>query len=141
LLTEWQTADARNDREKISRARQVAEDLFKPRQQTASADVPTSGPDVASSAEHEPRRQPRIFAILPQRPISTAKVEVPAEPKPIQRRAAIRRETRGIPASQLGRVRALTNYGMTQEQVAELYGVTVDQIERIMRGPGYARIS
>ena len=141
MLTEWQRADARNDRERISRVRQVAEDLFKPRPQTVSADVPTSAPDVASSAEHEPRRQPRIFAIPPQQPMSTAKVEVPAEPKAIQRRAAIRREPRQIHASQLGRIRALTSYGMTQEQVAELYGVTVDKIERIMSGPDYARIS
>ena len=136
MLTEWQTANARNDRERISRVRQVAEDLFKPRQQTVSADVKTSAPDVPSSAEHQPRRQPRIFAILPQRPISAAKVEAPAEPKPIRRRAAIRRESRDIPAPQLGRVRALANYGMTQDQVAELYGVTVDEIERIMSGPG-----
>ena len=136
MLTEWQTADARNDRERISRVRQVAEDLFKPRQQTASADVPTSAPDVASSPEHQPRRQPRIFAIPPQMSTSMAKAAAPAEPKPIRRRAVIRRENREIPAPQLGRVRALTNYGMSQEQVAELYGVTVDDIERIMRGPG-----
>jgi len=135
LLTEWQTANARNDRERISRVRQTAEDLFKPRQQTVSADVPTSAPDVASSPEHQPRRQSRIFAIPPQRPISTAKVEAPAEPKPILRKAAIRRESREIPAAQLGRVRALTNYGMTQQQVAELYGVTVEEVERIIR-PG-----
>ena len=77
LLTEWQTANARNDRDRISRARQVAEDLFKPRQQTASADAPTSGPDVASSTEHQPRREPRIFAIPPQRPIIMAKVQAP----------------------------------------------------------------
>jgi hypothetical protein len=50
----------------------------------------------------------------------------------MRRTAAIRRETREIPASQHGRVRALTNYGMTPEQVAELYGVTVDEIERII---------
>ena len=141
MLTEWQTADARNDRERISRVRQVAEDLFKPRQQTASADVPTSAPDVASSPEHQPRRPPRIFVISPQRPISTAKVEAPAEPKPIRREAAIRRETREIPAAEHLRVHTLTSYGMTREQVAELYGVTVGEIERIINGPGYARIS
>jgi len=142
LLTEWQTANARNDRERISRVRQVAEDLFKPRQQTVSADVPTSAPDVASSPpEHQPRRQPRIFAIPPQRPISTATVEAPAEPKPILRKAAIRHESREIPAAQLGRVRALTNYGMTQQQVAELYGVTVEVIERTISRPDYPRIS
>jgi len=72
-------------------------------------------------------------------PTSAAKVEATAEPKPIQRRAAVRHETREIPASQHGRVRALTSYGMTREQVADLYGVTVDEIERIMSRPGHAR--
>jgi len=141
LQTEWQRADARNDRERISRARQVAEDLFKPRQQTMRADVPTSALDSAPSAEHQPQRQPRIFAIPPQRPISTAKVEAPAEPKPIRQRATVRRETREFPFSQLGRVRTLTRYGMTREQVAELHGVTVDEIKRIMSRPGHARTS
>jgi hypothetical protein len=60
LLSEWQTVSARTDHERISRARQVAEDLFKPRQETASADVPTSASDAASSAEHQPQRQPRF---------------------------------------------------------------------------------
>ena len=31
------------------------------------------------------------------------------------------------------RVRALTSYGMTGAQVAELYGVTIDKIEQIIR--------
>ena len=72
-------------------------------------------------------------------PTSAAKVEAPADQKQVRRRAVIRRETREIPASQHGRVRALTNYGMTQEQVAVLYGVAVDEIERIIRRPDYPR--
>ena len=140
MLTDWQTANARNDRERISRVRQVAEDLFKPRQQTIRPDVPT-GPDSAPSAEHQPRRKPRIFATLPQRPTNVAKAAPPAEPKQMWQTAAIRREIHEIPASQQGRVRALTNYGMTREQVAEIYGVTVDEIERIMSRPGHARVS
>ena len=139
MLTEWQTADARDDRQRINRARQVAEDLFKPRQQTMRTDAPTSAPNVASRAEQQPRRQPRIFAIPPQMPRSAAKVEAPTDQKQIRRRAAARRETRKIPASQHGRVRALTSYGMTQEQVADLYGVTVDEIERISRYPTTSR--
>jgi hypothetical protein len=51
------------------------------------------------------------------------------------------RESLEIPAAQLGRVRALTNYGMTQRQVAELYGVTVEVIERTISRPDYPRIS
>jgi hypothetical protein len=135
LLSEWQTATARDDRETVNRARQNAEDLFKPRQQTVRADVPTSAPDAPSSAENPPRRQPRIFAIPPQMPTSVAKVEALTGQKQVGRRAAIRRETREIPASQHGRVRALTSYGMTREQVAEIYGVTVEEIERVARSP------
>ena len=127
---------ARTDREKISRARQVAEDLFKPRAQTARADVPPSFP-APLPAEQQPRRQPRIFAIPPQMTTSAPNVEAPTDQKQVRRRMAIRRETREIPASQLGRVRALTSYGMSQEQVAELYGVTVEEIERIIRRPDY----
>jgi hypothetical protein len=140
LLSEWPTANAL-DGQRINRARQLAEDLFKPRQQTIRADAPTSALNAASSAGHQPRRQPRIFMIPPLVPMNAAKVEAPTEPKPIQRSAVIRRETREIPASQLGRVRALTSYGMTREQVAELYGVTVDEIERVTRHPDHSRKS
>jgi hypothetical protein len=132
---DWQTASARNDRERINRTRQNAEDLFKPKQRPPREDVPTSAPNDAPS-EHQPRRQPRVLAILPVVPMDTAEVEPTAEPKQKRRPAAIRRETRGIPASQFGRVRALTRYGMTRAQVAELYGVTVDEIERIISRPG-----
>jgi hypothetical protein len=61
-----------------------------------------------------------------------------AEPKSL-RRATVRRETHEIPASQLGRVRALTSHGMTREQVADLYGATVEEIEHIIRRPDYPR--
>ena len=139
MLTEWQTPNARDDRQRINRARQNAEDLFKPRQQTIRADAPQSAPDAAPAAEQQPRRQPRIFAIPPQMPTSAAKAEVPTDQKQIRRRAAVRHETREIPASQHGRVRALTSYGMTREQVADLYGVAVDEIERIMSRLGHVR--
>ena len=133
MSTEWQTASVRNDRERINRARQNAEDLFKPKQLTTPSQMPISAPDDASSAEPQPRRQPRIFAVPPVAPMNTAKVEPAAEPKKVQLTAAVRRETRKIPASQFGRVRTLTNYRMTHAQVAELYGVTVREIDRISR--------
>jgi hypothetical protein len=132
LPTVWQTASARTDRERINRTRQNAEDLFKPKQQPARADVATSAPNDAPSAEHQPRR---LFAIQPVVPMNTANVEPAAEPKQIRRTAAIGRETREIPASQFGRVRTLTKYGMTRAQVADLYGVIVDEIERVIRRP------
>jgi hypothetical protein len=64
-----------------------------------------------------------------------AKVEPAVEPKQIRRAAAMGRETRQIPASQFGRVRALTRYGMTRARVAEFYGVTVNAIEKISDAP------
>jgi hypothetical protein len=73
--------------------------------------------------------------------MTTAKFEPAAEPKLIRRKAAIKREARGIPVSQFGRVCTLTKYGMTKAQVAKLYGVTVDEIERIIRRPDQPRKS
>jgi hypothetical protein len=60
------------------------------------------------------------------------KREAPVKPKPMRQRQIVIRDP-AIPPSQFGRVRALASYGMTQEQVAELYGVGVDVIERIVR--------
>jgi hypothetical protein len=132
-VTEWQSADDRNGREKVTRARQAAEDLFKPTQQHAGGDLVGSTPSAASSAEPQPRREPRIFAVRPRAQIS-APVERPVEPKPLRRKAVTGREAGAVPASQAGRVRALTSYGMTRAQVAELYDVSIDEIERIIRG-------
>jgi hypothetical protein len=133
LLTERQSANARNNREETNRARQAAVDLFKPRQQTSGPDIPARN-DVLS-AEHLPRRQPRI--LMARQPGSTvvaevAEVKAPRESKSTPRRVAIRLEDRGIPAGQFGRIRALR---MSLAQVAELYGVTVDEIDRVTRRP------
>jgi hypothetical protein len=132
LQTEWQASDARSDRERVDRARQDAENLFRPRQQGASADAQASATNGPSSAEDQPRRQPRVFMIPPAVPMSAANGTAPAGPEPIRRQRAVGGETRKIPASQFGRVRALASYGMTSAQVAELYGVGVDEIERII---------
>jgi len=70
-----------------------------------------------------------------------AKVEPAAVPKQTQRKLTTKRETREIPASQFGRVRTLTKYGMTRAQVAEFYGVIVDEIEKIIRRPDQPRRS
>ena len=134
MPTDWQTASARNDRERSNRTRQNAEDLFKPKPQTTRADVPTAEND-ASSADHQPRRQPRIFAAPLVVRMSTARVESAAEPIQLRRKTTAKRETREIPVSQFGRVRTLTSYGMTPAQVAELYGVAVGEIDRIIRRP------
>ena len=137
MSTKWQTASARNDRERINRARQDAEDLFKPKQLTTRSQMPISALDDASSAEPQPRRQPRTFMIPPVAPIKTAKVEPAAEPKQIPRTTMTGRDNCDVPRAQFGRVRALTSYGMTRAQVAGLYGVTIDEIVRIIGRPDH----
>jgi len=130
LLTEW-PLDDHTDREKLDRARRNAEDLFKPRPPSEPADTKGPAESSVASAEHQPRRQPRIFRIPPVVPMAAEKGEATAEPKSTRPERSARRDTGTIPASQFGRVRALASYGMTQAQVAELYGVGVDEIERI----------
>ena len=133
MLTEWPRSDAHSDRERIDRARQDAENLFKPRPPTREGPAPTL--NGSGSTEEQPRRQPRIFMIPPVVPITAPKTVVPAEPKPIKRRPTAKRPPLHIPPSQFGRVRALANYGMTQAQVAKVYGVEVGEIERIVGRP------
>jgi len=134
-VTEWHEADERNNRDKIDRARQAAEALFKP---TREAREPLQAAEnAAGSPEQQPRRQPRIFTIPPQR-LATAEAETPPKPKPSPREPATRRRG-AVPPSQIGRVRVLATYGMTTAQVAELYGVTVDEIERVLGGSAVNR--
>jgi hypothetical protein len=41
-----------------------------------------------------------------------------------------------IPASQVARIRVWVKYGMTIPQVAELFGVPVGEVERVLRQAG-----
>ena len=142
-MTEWHAADERNNRDKIDRARQAAEALFKPApdgndqerlQVTANARVAEQQPD------QQPRRQPRILTIAPRLP-AIAEAEAAPKPKPAPREPAAQRRRGAVPPSQIGRVRTLATYGMTTAQVAELYGVTLDEIERILTGSAVDRKS
>jgi hypothetical protein len=125
-VVEWQSADKRNSRERIDRARRAAEDLFKPQHQEAETASPTLPPKDATSTERPTRRQPRIFTLPPP------------EPQPARRKAMAKPRTNVVPPSQTGRVRTLTRYGMTPAQVAELYEVTVGEIERIIKTPAHS---
>jgi hypothetical protein len=66
--------------------------------------------------------------------------EVPARPEPetpatvpIERQGGIiSQPATDIPASEYGRIRTLAKYGMTLEQLAELYEVALDEVKRII---------
>ena len=61
----------------------------------------------------------------------------PAGANPPPQKSAPRRRSAAIPSSQLGRVRALATYGMTRAEVAELYGVTIEEIDQIVEEAAY----
>jgi hypothetical protein len=130
LHTDWQTADARNDRDRIDRARQDAENLFRPKQ--AAPHAATAEMNGSSPTDVHPPRQPRVFRVPPVIPMAEAKGDVPTPRARAPRLRAERRTAQKIPTSQFGRLRALVDYGMTRTQVAELYGVAIDEVERIL---------
>jgi hypothetical protein len=109
-----------DDRERITSARQAAEALFTPKPRA----VEPLASDPVPSAE-QPARKPRVLAILSPSPVRNEEVAAPVNPEP--------RTTRQIPRSHHARIRTWVEYGMTVPQVAEVYGVTVGVIERIVR--------
>lgn len=119
LSRQQQSPPRGDDRERITKARQAAEALF-------TAKPPVSRPSVPDSPRtDQAARKPRVLRIIsPPAPIPHEELETPVAPEPPM--------TRAIPRSQFARIRALTRYGMTVAQVADVYGVAVGKIERIL---------
>jgi hypothetical protein len=109
-----------DERERFARARQAAEALFAPKRQDIEQSVADSLPPADPAA-----RKPRGLGISLTGPVRHDAVEAPASPQ--------QQMTPDIPASQFARIRALVTYGLTVSQVAEVYGVGVDEIARILR--------
>jgi hypothetical protein len=105
------------DRERITRAREAAEELF------------TSKPSTNPPSVREPaaeRHKPRVLQIVS--PAPGDRNEAPeAPPLPSEPSA------REIPPAEFARIRAWVKYGMTAVQVAQVYGVAIIDIERILR--------
>jgi hypothetical protein len=70
-------------------------------------------------------RKPRVLGISSPAPVRLDEVKAPVAPEPEM--------TSEIPRSKFARIRSLVKYGMTVSQVAKVYGVAVDDIERILR--------
>ena len=132
-MEEWRSADERNTRERVSRARQAAEELFKPTPHLAE-DEPPGPASHADTTAPQQRRQPRIFTIPPRLP-ANPEVTPLTSAAPTTRKVATRETRATVPPSQVGRVRTLATYGMTPRQVAEHYGVATEEIERILKAP------
>jgi hypothetical protein len=130
LPHDWQPTDAHDDRAQVTKAREAAEALFRPNK-VERTEAPTSASVATSPTEHPAPRVPRIIPMPSTTPVIEGTVAPSTDPTPKSRREVIRRRAE-VPASQHDRVRALAGYGMTVDEVAELYGVQVGAIERIV---------
>ena len=106
-----------DDRERLTRA---AEALFTRKRQVTQHSIR----EVAAPTG-EPGRKPRVLPILAKAPVHHEEREAPI--------SAEQQLTPKIARSQFGRIRTWVRYGMTARQVAEMYGVGVGEIERILR--------
>jgi hypothetical protein len=110
-----------DDRERITSARRAAEALFTPKQQVVKQSVA----EVPSSAGQSARK-PRILGIAPPQPIRhDEKIKPAVLPE--------KEIPPTVPRSQFARIRTWVKYGMTVPQVAQVYGIAVGEIERILR--------
>jgi hypothetical protein len=106
---------------RITRARQAAEALFAPKLQVTEQSVLSS-----LAAAEQSARKPRVLAISPPSPVP---LEVEPVGKPANPEEQVRPE---IPVSKFAHIRTLVKYGMKVSQVAEVYGVAVGAIERVL---------
>jgi hypothetical protein len=105
------------DREPITRAREAAEALFTPK--------PSANPPSIRERASETRK-PRVLQMISAAPPNGDDAHeatlVPPAPS-----------GREIPRAEFARIRTWMKYGMTAVQVAQIYGVAITDIERILR--------
>jgi hypothetical protein len=113
-----QPDDRGDNHERTISARQAAEALFTPKPQR----IEPSLREIAPAGE--PLRKPRVLAVAVGTPVPHD------EPAQAMRAESIRKSV--IPAADFARIRAWVKYGMTAVQVADVYGVAADEVERIL---------
>ena len=122
MLSRMRPLSPREDeRERITRARRAAEALFTTKRQVTKL---SSVSDSLLSVDQSPR-EPRVLKALPPAPVRHVEGKAPVDSE--------QRITPEIPISQFARIRAWVKYGMTAAQVAGIYGVALDVIERILK--------
>src|SRR5258708_25680637 len=103
-----------DDRRQMTRARTEAEALFRPKR-------------LASPATETAVRKPRVLATMASPAPGRSKERTAPASSPKQQ------ATIDIPPSQIPRIRVWVEYGMTVPQVAEVCGVAIDEVERVLR--------
>lgn len=129
--------DAHTESQQVLSARHAAEALFKPKDQRARIERPLPSTNTPSS-EQRSQRAPRILMSSKVGPEPRPEPETPASAPDERQRAATTERAAKIPASEYRRVRTLATYGMTREQVAELYDASLSEVRRVI-GKGEGR--
>lgn len=132
------TDNAHSESQQVISARHAAEALFKPKTQAVPKERPLPAADTPPSSEQLSQRKPRILMSSKAYQEPHPEPEAPARAPDKTEAVATTERTAKIPASEYGRVRTLAAYGMTPEQVAELYEASLSEVGRII-GMGEAR--
>jgi hypothetical protein len=115
------------ENEQARDARKIAEALFQPKPTTTTIDHPAR---QTATTQKEFFRAPRILKVIEPRHVSI----IASEQAPHPSLDTSKRQARGISQSEHGRVRTLATYGMTVQEIAELYDLDKSEIERIVTG-------
>jgi hypothetical protein len=99
-------------------ARRAAEALFSPRIESPAAEAAPVDPAV---------RRPRILAVAATVPAAQDEPETPLHANPARQLA--------IPAGHIARIRIWLKHGITDAQVAGMYGITTGEVERALGVP------
>jgi hypothetical protein len=111
--------------EDVDTARKAAEALFAPKRPIADPTLDSTG------STQENARKPRILSAV-REPLPVIQAAHRERTKPPVVEHETRRPRKRVPASHLARVRTWLNYGMTINQAADMYGVSVSEIERLL---------
>lgn len=128
VSADTKVADAHGSDHQVTSARHAAEALFKPKAQEGRP--PTD--DQPAPTEDARQRKPRILTASPATHVLRAAPEVPATLPNTQQKAVRRQRAAKILASDYNRIRTLATYGMTHEQIAELYEVPLSEVMKIV---------
>jgi hypothetical protein len=120
--SQQQSHDRIGDRERNSNAREAADALFARRRP-----LPEEPTRDAETLPDEPVRKPRVLPVLSTAPYLRQGPEQRAAPTGPTEQVTLK-----IPKSQFARIRTWRRYGMTAQQVADVYGVAVGEIERVL---------
>jgi hypothetical protein len=119
------------DGQHVHDALRAAQALFKPKAKAASTEAQVPPADGVPPTEQPAPRKARI--LMASQPVPAQPEPETQAPLPIEEEGAAKKpQAKEIPASEYGRVRALAKYGMTVEQVAGTYEVSVDEVRRII---------